>query len=189
MRTIALMFILGAATSCHLHGGDGYVAVVEVPVRSDAERQELVRLLKRHAAEDGELHVDDMSQASLKEDAEFNIIPAEMRATMNVSVWRGQDDDEFIADIRESSFRRGPWLSFAEGKPRRFVAFRSKVLRAIKQRWPNTRDIPILPSGGVPHPRDLTLTPVGYRINRAAAGSYELPASSPLLAQNISPEV
>jgi hypothetical protein len=156
-----------------------------VPIGSEAERQELVKLLATHAAADGDLHVDDGSQARREADAEHNIIPAEMRSTMSVGVWRGRDDDEYIAGINETSQHRGPWLSFLEGrKPQRFVAFRRNVLAAIRRRWPATRDIPILPSGGVPNPQDLKLTPVGYRINPAVAESYQLPTTSPLLASD-----
>lgn len=60
--------------------------------------------------------------------------------------------------------------------------FRKAVISDIKARWPNAQLLPLLPSGGLPLEGDLLLTPAGYRIERAAAASYNLPLSSPLVA-------
>ena len=159
------------------------VAAIEVPLLSDADRLDLIAILHRHAALDGGLHVDDVTDRWRELEANSNTVAPAEQGTIFVGVWRGADYDEPVADVDDIVHPGRAWVTFSRVKKQKQAAkFREAVLAEIKSRWPDARPIPILPTGGVPLPHDLTKTSDGYRIKRAAASTYELPMSSPLVA-------
>jgi hypothetical protein len=156
------------------------VAAIEVPLRGEADRANLLSLLQRHAERSG-LHVDDGSEEWRQFEEQANQIAPQDRLTFNVGVWRGDNDDENEA-LADDRFHPGRvWVTFPRGsQPGRSRRFREPLIAEIMQRWPEAKAIPILPSGGLPHARDLVLTGDGYRIARSAAAAYELPPSLPI---------
>jgi hypothetical protein len=159
------------------------VAAVEIPIETAADRNDLVAILRRGAAADGGLHVDDVSDRWRSFEAEANMAAPEQRGTIFVAVWRGANDDEPEADADDDRHPGRTWLTFAQGSdPARSARFRQEVLADVARRWPDRRLLPVLPSGGLALSEDLRLTGTGYKIARSAAASYQLPASSPLVA-------
>lgn len=158
------------------------VAAIEVPLSDRRDRNDLVAILRQNAAASG-LHVDDVS-AEWREFEQHarQIAPAE-QVTFNVGVWYGTDDDELVV-LADDRFHQGrAWVSFLRGvKPDRFKSYRESTMKAVRARWPEARIIPILPWGGLPHARDLVLTPTGYKISRSAAADYTLSPSLPIFA-------
>jgi hypothetical protein len=77
------------------------VAAIEVPLRGEADRADLLSLLQRHAERSG-LHLDDGSEQWRQFEQEANLIAPQDRLTFNVGVWRGHNDDEneALADDR-----------------------------------------------------------------------------------------
>lgn len=141
-------------------------------------------ILRRHAAADGEMHVDEVSNGRREAEAAANGFASDDRGTVFVGVWRGANDDDPEASAGDAGHRGRAWLDFARGKyPERSTRFRRAVLAEVYRRWPDSKALPVLPSGGLPLAHDLRLTEAGYRIAQDAAASYGLPRSSPLLAR------
>lgn len=156
------------------------VAAIEVPLRGEADRADLLSLLQRHAARSG-LHVDDGSEEWRQFEQEANLIAPQDRLTFNVGVWRGDDDGEIEASAGDRFHAGRVWVIFPRGsQPDRSRRFREPLIAEITRRWPESQRIPILPWGGLPHARDLVLTGDGYRIARSAAADYELSPSLPI---------
>jgi len=158
------------------------VAAIEIALRTGSDRADLVAMLERHAAANG-LHVDDVSERRREFERDANLIAPEDRGTFYVGVWRGEDDDEAEV-LADDQFHPGrAWVTFPRGQePDHSTRVREAMLAEIRQRWPEARPLPILPTGGVPLVDDLVMTEHGYRIVRSAAERYRLPPSSPLLA-------
>lgn len=159
-----------------------FVAAVEIPLRTPADRSDLLAMLRRHASASG-LHVDDGSQAWRELQRNAPDLPAFARRTLSVGVWRGEGDDDLEVSADDTGHEGRAWVIFSRGKqPELATRTRQGLLGAIARRWPGARRLPVLPSGGLPLAGDLRLGPGGYRIARAAASSYRLPETSPLLA-------
>jgi hypothetical protein len=186
-RLAALVLTAAAAAAC-APGDQGkvdpFVAAVEVKLQSDADRRDLVAILRKQAAVDGGLHVDDVSEEWREMEAMDETSPPGERGTLYVGVWRGADDEEMEAEADDHGHRGRAWITFHNGpEPRRSAKYRRAVLADVRSRWPDSRILPILPSGGLPLARDLRPTAAGYGIAAESAAAYELPATSPLLAQ------
>jgi hypothetical protein len=161
------------------------VAAIEIPLKADTDRRDLVTILRRHAAADGTIHVDDVTSRWREFEAQNGPTLPGGKGTIFVGVWRGANDDELIADVDDMGHPGRAWVTFVKGKDiARAARFRQAVLADIIRRWSDAKSIPVLPSGGVPLPQDLTLTPSGYKITPGASATYELPKSSPLVAQS-----
>lgn len=158
------------------------VAAFEVPLPTAQERDAFLEILGRAAVAEG-LHVDAATEAELEELRD--IAPM----TINAGVWRGEDDDEIMADALDLPGNNGrAWLTYSRGEDEALARrFRERSLRAIFERWPATRRLPILPNGGLPLPEDLRWTAEGYRVDPAKAKGYELAPGSPLLARDERP--
>lgn len=164
--------------------GRGAAAAVEIVLRSTADRNDLLAMLRRHAAADGGLHVDDESAGWREFEAQSNMIAPEDRLTINVGVWRGEDDDELEVLVDDRYHPGRAWVMFMRGsQPERSARFREGLLAEMGRRWPDARPLPVLPWGGLPLAKHLVVTPSGYKIAPSAAPRYELPPSSPLVAQ------
>ena len=153
------------------------VAAFEVPVSTKSDRDALLAMLRQHAELEG-FHVDATTDEENKQLSEVSPI------TINAAVWRGKNDDEAVASVMDGADHIGlAWLTFSKSEePERTARFRDSLMKQITVRWPKTAALPIMPTGAIPPHDDLVLTKGGYRVERAAASKYELPASSPLIA-------
>ena len=156
------------------------VAAYEVPLPTKSERDALIALLRQYAVPEG-FHVDADTDEENKQLSRVSPI------TINATVWRGKDDDEPVASVMDGMDHIGlAWLSFSKSdEPERTARFRDSVMKQIKLRWPKTEALPIMPTGAIPLHDDLVLTTGGYRVKRDAASKYELPSTSPLIADEV----
>ena len=94
---------------------------------------------------------------------------------MNATVWRGKDDEKPIASAMDFQDRLGRvWISFSLGEdPARSRRFREALLPAVRETWPDTASLPIMPSGAIPLTEDLVRTPQGYIVRPEAAAKYQ----------------
>jgi hypothetical protein len=120
-------------------------------------------------AEAASFHVDAATDEELKVTSEVS------PQTFNATVWRGEDDQEPIASAMDFEDHLGRvWISFSLGDdPVRSRQFREGLVPAIKEGWPGTTSLPIMPNGGIPLTRDLVRTPQGYIVKPSAAAKYE----------------
>ncbi|SFK52940.1 hypothetical protein [Caulobacter sp. UNC279MFTsu5.1] len=101
-------------------------------------------------------------------------------------VYRPLGHDREWPEIQVMANRGGPpWVLFLEAADREHLGATSRtrdgVLADLRRRWPHLRNVPILPSGGVPLRDDLQLTPTGYKLAARKAEVYGLPRGSPLV--------
>jgi len=144
------------------------VAAYEVPLPTPTDKRRFLALLDEKARAAG-FHVDAAPDEELK--ATSQISPQ----TFNATVWRGKNDDEPIASAMDFEDRLGRvWIAFSLGEdPARSRQFRETLMQAIKEGWPETTALPIMPNGAIPLTRDLVRTPQGYIVNSSAAAKYE----------------
>jgi hypothetical protein len=155
------------------------VNAYEVPLPTEEDRREFLAVLSEAAQTEG-LHVDASDAGTLQHLSEVSPM------TIHAAVWRGENDDESLASVMDSSDHLGrAWISFSKGQnPALSRRFRDRAMRKIMRKWPATLQLPVLPGGALPLSADLQLTPQGYRVSPAAAARYELPQNSPLVAHN-----
>jgi hypothetical protein len=148
------------------------VAAFEVPLRSEADRNQFLSVL-RAAAEPEGMHVDAESARDLAQETKVGPLFAK---TMNAAVWRAANDDEVIASALDQPDNLGQvWISFFRGEdPTPASRFRESAMRQIMLRWPDTLSLPIMPTGAIPLHGDLIRTPNGYIVNPSEAHRYEL---------------
>jgi hypothetical protein len=148
------------------------VAAFEVPLPSQADRDQFLAILRSVAANEG-LHVDAASNEDLKQQSKGG--PA-FEMTMNATVWRGVNDDEPIASAMDQPDHLGQiWIFFSKGEDVMLNSrLREAAMREIMRYWPETLSLPIMPTGAIPLHRDLIRTPEGYVVNPAEAHKYEL---------------
>jgi hypothetical protein len=159
------------------------VAAIEVAIHTPSDRADLLTVIRQQAATDPALHVDDVSDRWNDLKTQSRDFPPEADGTLYVGVWRGVNDDEQEADASDMGHKGRVWLTFPKGRnPDRSLKLRRRFIAAIRNRFPDSRAIPILPSGGLPLAADLRETPNGYKVAKPAAGRYNLPATSKLVA-------
>lgn len=148
------------------------VAAFEVPLPSEADRSELLSVLRAVAAPEG-MHVDADTSDELE--ARARSIPI-AKMTIHSAVWRGSNDEEVIATVMDWYDHLGQvWITFSRGKdPTLTSRFRESAMREILRRWPGTLSLPIMPTGAIPLYGDLVRTPHGYVVNPAEAHKYQL---------------
>jgi hypothetical protein len=179
---LGLIAVLGAATQVEQPASIQTVAALEIPLETQADRADLLAMLRRQAAAGG-LHVDDGSREREEIQRADPNFPDFARGSLFVGVWRGDNDDDLEVSVDDAGHPNRAWLTFARGSQvEAATRFRETLIRALRQRWPNFRALPILPGGGLPLADDLIHTPSGYRIKRAEAARYDLPMDSPLVA-------
>lgn len=160
------------------------VAAIEVPITGATDEADLIALLRRHADADPNLHLDDGSAKWRAFEAQTDSLRPEDRLTVSLAIWRGENDDEpeVLADDRYHP--RRVWITFMGGSDAaRSSRFREPLLAELKTRWPESRSLPVLPHGGLPHAKDLIPADGRYLIRQSAASQYDLAASSPLLSR------
>jgi hypothetical protein len=148
------------------------VAAFEVPLPSQADRDQFLAVLRNAAANEG-MHVDAVSTEDLKQQAK---VSAAFEMTMNATVWKDANDDEPIASAMDQPGHLGQvWIFFSKGEDVMLNSrLREAVMREIMRNWPETLSLPIMPTGAIPLHRDLIRTPEGYVVNPAEAHRYEL---------------
>jgi hypothetical protein len=160
------------------------VAAIEVPVATTRDRQDLVDALRQAARGDPALHADDATAQWMAMQARDRATPPGKRATLYAGVWRGARDDEPVAIAVDYLHTGRVWVSFMDSSDRPgSLRLRQGALRALRARFPQAHDLPVLPSGGLPRDEDLRMTTGGYRIAAARAPAYDLSPGSPLLAR------
>ena len=148
------------------------VAAFEVPLPSEADREQFLLVLRAAAEAEG-MHVDAESKQELENSARASPL---LEMTMNVAVWRGTNDDEAIASAMDQHDHLGQvWLTFSRGMDSTLSSrFRERAMRAIKLRWPDTLPLPIMPTGAIPLHADLVRTPTSYVVEPSEAHRYDL---------------
>ena len=186
MRNSFLVAICALCASCSAPDQESvrHVAAVEVRLATSADHKDLIAILRRHAAVDGSVHVDDVTERWKDFESQSGPVLPGGKGTIYVGVWRGWKDNELIADVNDMGHPGRAWVTFVRGKDiPRATRFRTAALKDIRRRWPNAMTLPVLPSGGLPLPEHLRPTPNGYKVDPAAAANYDLPQSSPLIAR------
>ncbi|MBA4801754.1 MAG: hypothetical protein H2040_07805 [Euryhalocaulis sp.] len=135
-----------------------------MPTETDKSR--FVELLREEAQAHG-FHVDVATPDELK-------VFAEIPITFRAGIWRGENDEELIASAMDYKDHVGRiWISFSLGQdPDRSARFREALVPRIKKTWPDTRALPIMPSGAIPLAKDLVRTPSGYVVRSSEAEKY-----------------
>jgi hypothetical protein len=148
------------------------VAALEVPLPSEAGREQFLFVLRTAAEAEG-MQVDAEDKQELENDARASPL---LEKTMNAAVWRGANDDEAIASAMDQYDHLGKvWIMFFRGKdPMLSSRFRDRTVRAIKLQWPGTLSLPIMPTGAIPLNADLVQTPAGYVVKPSEAHRYQL---------------
>jgi hypothetical protein len=151
------------------------VAAFEVPLRSEADRNQFLSILRAAAAAEG-MHVDAESAQDLARETKIGPLFAK---TMNLAVWRGANDEEAVASAMDQPDHLGQvWITFSRGEePQLTTRFRESAMRQIMLHWPDTVSLPIMPTGAIPLHGDLVRTPNGYIVNPSEAHKYELKVS------------
>ena len=178
MRRIAFLVIYVLVTACGPTAqpeSAKTVAAFEVPLSSDADRNQFLAVLRAAAAPEG-MHVDAESSEDLK--AEAKVSP-NFEMTMKAAVWRGANDDEAVASAMDQFDHLGRvWIMFSRGKDQTLTSrFRENAMREIMLRWPDTLSLPIMPTGAIPLAQDLVRTPTGYVVNPSEAHKYDVGAA------------
>jgi hypothetical protein len=140
------------------------VAAYEVPLPDAADKARFLALLEDEA-EAGGFHVD----AATPEELRFR-----SSATFSASVWRGANDEESMLSAMDHEGNIGSiWIIFPRGQnAERSAQFRQNLVPKIVFLWPETRALPIMPTGAIPNPSDLIRTPTGYIVNPSVADKY-----------------
>ena len=148
------------------------VAAFEVPLPSEADREEFLSVL-RAAAELEHMQVYAESNANLASAAKAG---QNFQMTMNAAVWRGTNDNELIATALDHFDHLGRiWLMFSRGEDSEINAkFQERAMHEIMLRWPNTLSLPVTPSGAIPGQSVLIRTPNGYVVKPSEIDKYGL---------------
>ena len=145
------------------------VAAFEVPLPTEDDRNEFMSVL-RVAAEPEGMHVDAASAQKLKNSAAA--IP-EAKMTIHAAVWLGED--EVIASILDIGRPGHARIIFSEGEdPEKSRRFQNRVMQEICSRWPETLSLPVMPTGTIPHRKDLIRRPDRYIVDPMAEPKYSV---------------
>jgi len=174
MRWIIAIVIFAVITGCGVAQqpeSARTVAAFEVPLPSEADREQFLAILRAAAEAEG-MHVDTESKQDLENAARASPL---LEMTMNAAVWRGANDDEAMASAMDQHDHLGQvWIMFFRGKdPALSSRFRERAMHAIKRQWPNTLPLPIMPTGAIPLHADLIRTTTGYVVKPSEAHRYQ----------------
>jgi hypothetical protein len=170
---IAVVFILSSACGVTPQPQSiQTVAAFEVPLRSQAEREDFLLALS-YIAQDHAMHVDAETPEELERRAK---VSPTFKMTISAAVWSGAGDDEAIASVMDEPSHLGrPWISFYKGaNPALNIRFREATMSEIMRKWPGTLSLPIMPTGAIPLSRDLVKTPKGYVVSPTEAHKYKV---------------
>jgi hypothetical protein len=142
------------------------VAAYEVSLPAASDKSRFLSVLQMEAQAHG-YHVDAASTDELKQLSTVSPI------SFNASVWRG-NDEEIMASAMDFKDHLGRvWISFPVGEDQqRSAHFRADLVQKIREDWPDTASLPIMPSGAIPLTDDLIRTSTGYVVKSSEAGKY-----------------
>jgi hypothetical protein len=148
------------------------VAAFEVPLPSEADRDQFLSVLRAAAEAEG-MHVGATSQGDLEREAKAS---PNFKMTMNAAVWQGANDDEAVAIAMDQFDHLGQvWLMFLRGEDPTIAArFRERAMHEIMLHWPSTLSLPIMPTGAIPLRGDPNRTPTGYVVKPSETHKYDL---------------
>lgn len=154
------------------------VAVVEIPLRNGTDRADLLDMLHAHASEEGQ-HVDDGTEEWIEfrrsSSADDREVPSILDKTIYVSVWRDASDKDQELSVDDGGHQGRPWLMFFRGEePELASGARLRLQAKIKARWPDAREVPVMPSGSLPLADDLIWTGEAYVVKPERAAGYSL---------------
>ena len=174
---IGLVLILTGCGVAHQPESARTTAAFEVPLPSAREREEFLALVSQEAQATG-FHLDASNAEELQQ------LSAVSPMTIHAAVWRGEDDEESVASIMDQRDHLGrAWIMFAQGEePERVARFRDRLMRRVRERWPETLSLPIMPTGSIPNPYQLRRTDGGYELRPEFASNYQVQSESPLIA-------
>jgi hypothetical protein len=153
------------------------VAAVEVPLQTPADRADLLAMLRRLAGENG-CHLDDVTAkwVEMRRDAppdEPAFAKSVLTKTIYAGVWRGSDDTDEEISVDDGGHQGRAWVTFSQGeKPALATKLRTQVLGEIKRRWPDVREVPVMPNGAIPLADDLLWTGMSYIVKPERAAAY-----------------
>ena len=153
------------------------VAAVEVPLRTAVDHADLLAILRRNAREGG-LHVDDGTDEwiQFRRGAPSDDPPGArnvLTKTIYVGVYRGADDGDMEMDVDDGGHQGRAWLTFFRGKrPELASRVRARILAEIRRRWPDARNVPVMPNGALPLADDLVWTGTSYAVNPERLADY-----------------
>jgi hypothetical protein len=156
------------------------IASVEVPLRTPADHADLLALLRRNALAGG-LHVDDGTERwiQFRRGAPSDEPPDArnvLTKTIYVGVYRGTNDSDMEMEVDDGGHQGRAWLTFFRGKrPELATKTRVQLLAEIKHRWPDARDVPVMPNGGLPLADDLVWTGTSYAVKPERLAAYARP--------------
>lgn len=155
-----------------------YAEAVEIPV-AVTERDQLAGLLAAFAQRNG-LYFRDTSPRAQR--------TSNGRQTLALAMERTLTTGRPFAEIAVSAVGNGPALITFIDPPIASAGVdaetsRAKLIAELKQKWPDTLPVPVMPNGAIPRQEDIRRTAQGLRIDRASAAQYGLPPDSPLLTQ------
>jgi len=132
------------------------VAAYEVSLPAASDKSRFLSILQMEAQAHG-YHVDAASTDELKQLSTVSPI------SFNASVWRG-NDEEIMASAMDFTDHLGRvWISFPVGEDQqRSAHFRADLVKKIREDWPDSASLPIMPSGAIPLANDLIRTSTGY---------------------------
>ena len=166
LLSIAFLFLVGCV-GVDQPDPKETIAAYEVPLHSAEAREEFLATLDKEARR-FEFHVDSSTPEELE------MLSSVSPITLNASVWRGDDDDEMLASAMDFQDRIGRvWIAFFKSEDAALSErFMQEVVSALKDRWPETRQLPIMPSGAIPHVEDLIVNGDRYVVAPEAAEKY-----------------
>lgn len=186
MWRIAVPAVL-ACCSCAPRQQPSTIAAIEIPIPTPRDRADLVAALEDFSAAEG-LHVDIATQHELE--LVRAKLPENAHATLRMGVWRGENDRDLEMSITDMGHQGRAWVSIIRYGERDVPPdARERLLGVVRNRWPQAQMLPVLPTGGLPLPRDLVSTASGYKVVSSAAARYKIPPTSLLLASGDSPSV
>jgi hypothetical protein len=94
--------------------------------------------------------------------------------TFGASVWRGDDKEIMASTMNFQDWIGHVWISFPRGEDQnRTDRLRETLVPGIKDNWPATASLPIMPSGAIPLTRNIVHTPSGYEVRAREASKYQ----------------
>jgi hypothetical protein len=144
------------------------VRAIEVPIRSGADRQDLKNIMKRHGDKSG-LDFVDTSES-------WANAPPEFRKTLYFALDRPMKGrEEWEVEAYDEGRGTDPWVIFFYGvDPASAKTSRDFLVSVLRERFPESLEVPTIASGGLPFREDLVRTSSGYEIRPDRAAAYGL---------------
>jgi hypothetical protein len=172
-----VVLVLIACSGCAPREQPSTLAAIEVPIPTGRDRTDLIKALEEFGAAEA-LHVDVATAQALE--YERSNLPQDAHSTLRMGVWRGDKDQDLEMSVTDMGHLGRAWVSFIRsGDADVSGEGRERLLGVLRDRWPDARLLPVLPSGGLPLARDLVATPQGYEVIRSERGKYDLPVEPP----------